>query len=589
MAAMETRALRHGARVISLGLAAAIGSTACDEDALSSRPRPLDDGQAAHEPEENIGTTAHGFVGASSSGPFSTIDARDATFYTAVFGIDSDGRTVGGYVDTMGRVRGFLRTGDELTPIDVPGARHTFASRINARGQIVGGYSSERFSPAMELTHGFLLDDGEFTTIEVPGAVRTQPFGINKHGHVVGEYVDADGKTHGFLLDQDGVTTIDAPGGTATLAFDIDDSGRVVGFSLDATGLFHGFSRDAQGAFTQIDDPDAARGTLPFGTNNRGQIVGVSLQLVEERLEGRPFVLEDSTFTTVDVPDATVGALPFDINDDGQIAGVYDLVQHAFLRERDGEFRAIDPLEGTVNEQVAINKRGQIVGRYADGEGNNRGFLQFEGDFTSIDVPGAIATATFGINDDGQIVGNYSTVSNNTGYPVHGYLLDGDDFTEFDFPDAQHTSALSINNSDEIVGEYQDAAGGLHSYRRDASGDFTTIDIPDAMRTLAVSINDGGQVVGQYIAADGSIHGFLMDQGDVTDIDGPEGTIAAPFSINNRGEIVGSLFDGLRFRGFYLKDGVFERITPPGNFFPYVLGTFVTDIDDSGRIVGAAL
>ena len=586
MAKMDALARRYRVLAVSLGLAAVGGSAACSDD--ESPGRPLDDSEASQTNGHGIGIRAHGFIGDTSGRPFTTIDGPGASFYTVVYGIENDGRAVGAYVDSKGRSHGFLRTADELTPIDAPGARHTFASRINAQGQIVGAYSSELFMPGLELTHGFLLDDGVFTTIDVPGAVRTQPLGINNHGQIVGEYVDADG-THGFLLDQDNVTTIDAPGASATFAQDIDDSGRIVGFSLDATGTFRGFLRDAQGAFTAVDDPDAERGTLPFGINNRGQIVGFSLQLVDELLESRPFVLEDSTFTTVDVPDATIDTALIDIDDGGQIAGVYDIAQHAFLREADGQFTAIDPLEGTVNEHVGINNRGQIVGRYVDDEGRNRGFLQHEGSFTAIHVPGAVGTATFNINDDGQIVGNYSTVSNNTAYPTHGYVLDADVFTAIDFPAARHTSAVNINNRGQIVGEYQDGKGSFHGYMRHASGDFQTVDVPDATRTLVVGINDRGQMVGQYVAADGTVHGFLKDQDAITIIDGPDGTIAAPFAINNRGQIVGSLFDGVRFSGFLLEDGIFARIAPPGALFPYLLGTFATDIDDGGRIVGTSL
>jgi uncharacterized membrane protein len=551
----------------------------------------LGDSAALRRNGNEIGIRAHGFLGDTSSGPFTRIDARGASFFTVVFGIENDGRSVGGYVDTEGRLHGFLRApGNGLKPIDVPGARHSLASRINAQGQIVGAYSNERFVPALEMTHGFLLDNGVFTKIDVPGARRTQPFGINNHGQIVGEYVDGGGKTHGFLRHRGHITTLDVPGSTATFAYDIDDDGRIAGFSLDATGTFHGFLRDAQGAFTTIDAPGAARGTLPFGLNNRGQVVGFYLELVDDVLQARAFVLENGRFTTVDVPDATVDTTLFDINDNGQLAGVYDLVQHGFLRERRGDFTTIDPPDGgSVNEIVGINNRGQIVGRYVDRDNRNHGFLKDQRGFVSLDFPGATATATYHINDRGQIVGAYSTVSNNTGYPTHGYVLDAGAYTTIDVPGAQHTNALDINNRGQIVGEYQDASGAFHGYLRDRSGAFTTVDVPGAARTLVNSINDRGQMVGQFIGAAGDVHGFLLDQEVVTVIDSPDGAIAGPVAINNHGDIVGITFDGVRGHGFLLEDGVFTRITPAGEFIPYVIGVFVTDIDDRGRIAGAAL
>ena len=68
-----------------------------------------------------------------------------------------------------------------FTTIDVPGATATSANRINAVGQIVGGYTD-----AAGVGHGFLLDNGEFTTIDVPGATGTGAFGINAAGQIVG-------------------------------------------------------------------------------------------------------------------------------------------------------------------------------------------------------------------------------------------------------------------------------------------------------------------------------------------------------------------------------------------------------------------
>ncbi len=134
------------------------------------------------------------------------------------------------------------------TTIDVPGATLTSASRINNRGQIVGGYVD-----ADGNGHGFLLDKGVFTTIDVPGATGTGVFGINNSGAIAGVYL-AGGTEHGFLLDHGVFTTIDPPGSTLTDAFDINNRGQIVGHYVDANGTTHGFLFD-DGVFTTIDPP----------------------------------------------------------------------------------------------------------------------------------------------------------------------------------------------------------------------------------------------------------------------------------------------------------------------------------------------
>jgi uncharacterized membrane protein len=338
---------------------AVTGSTAWAAEQPTASPAEASaraDEMAPRKNKNDIGIQGHGFV--ASNGVFTTIDAPDAGFYTVVFGIDDRGRTVGSYVDERGTLHGFLKDKEAFTVIDFPGAEATLASRINAQGQIVGAYSPDDPNlPALDLPHGFLLDKSVFTKIDFPGAVRTQPFGINSRGQIVGEYVDAERRYHGFLLDQGVFTTLDAPGSTATFAYDIDDSGRVVGFSLDAAGTFHGFLRDEQGVYTAIDVPGAQRGTLPTGINNRGQVVGVYMELNDALLNTLAFVLEDGVFTTIDAPDATVGTLVLDINDGGQLAGVYDRAGHGYIRDRHGDFTIFDPPDGTVNEVIGINNR----------------------------------------------------------------------------------------------------------------------------------------------------------------------------------------------------------------------------------------
>jgi probable HAF family extracellular repeat protein len=536
--------------------------------------------------DKDVGLRGHGFV--SENGAFTTIDAPRAEAFTIAFGIDEGGRTVGGYVDERGRLHGFLKDKEAFTVIDFPGAKATFAARINDRGDIVGAYSEESNTPALSLPHGFLLQDGAFTKIEVPGARRTQPFGINNLGQIVGEYVDAAGRSHGFLLDNGVFTTIDAPaasgvegpGGTSTIAFDINDDGQIVGISFtDAivTGFGSAFLRDANGVFTTIAVPDSFI-TVPFGINNRGQVVG---QYEDAVRNGHGFVVDQGAVTTIDAPDATGGTFVFEVNEQGQLAGAYDLVAHGYLQDRRGDFTTIDHPDAVrlTGELISINNHGQIAGVYGDAQGVFRGFLLDKHRFTNIDVPDALQTRPFKINDQGQIVGGFD----DAGGVTHGFLLDDGVFTTIDFPGALLTQALDINNHGQIVGQYVDAAGIFHSFLRGANGDFTTVDIPGATETAAFAINDRGQIVGLYRVASGPFQAFLLDQGVVTPINFPGAVATQPSGINNRGQIVGSYVDGGRRHGFLLSDGEFKTLTdPPGAF----LESLALDLDDHGRIVG---
>ena len=117
--------------------------------------------------------------------------------------------------------------------IDFPDARATVASKINAQGQIVGAYSENSNTPALDLPPGFLLDNSVFTTIEASDATAPSTIvsDINDHGQLVGAY---DLIIHGYLRDEHGeFTLIDVPEVvTETTSFGINTHGQIMGFYL---------------------------------------------------------------------------------------------------------------------------------------------------------------------------------------------------------------------------------------------------------------------------------------------------------------------------------------------------------------------
>jgi hypothetical protein len=61
------------------------------------------------------------------------------------------------------------------------------------KGEIVGDF---RLADDPALQHAFVLQGGDFTPIEVPDATATMTLGINAKGEIVGWYTTADGTTH---------------------------------------------------------------------------------------------------------------------------------------------------------------------------------------------------------------------------------------------------------------------------------------------------------------------------------------------------------------------------------------------------------
>ena len=71
---------------------------------------------------------------------------------------------------------------------------------------------------------------------------------MNNRGQIVGVYTDAQGGRHGFVLEEGVYTPLDVPGATfGTLAYGINDRGQIVGYynegTLEGTIHQHGFVR----------------------------------------------------------------------------------------------------------------------------------------------------------------------------------------------------------------------------------------------------------------------------------------------------------------------------------------------------------
>jgi hypothetical protein len=69
-------------------------------------------------------------------------------------------------------------------------------------------------------------------------------------------------------------------------------------------------------------------------------------------------------------------------------------------------YQTVDAPGAILTFAGGINDRGQIVGRFFDADGVQRGFLrEANGTFRVLNVPGSIITAALDINNLGEVVG----------------------------------------------------------------------------------------------------------------------------------------------------------------------------------------
>lgn len=250
---------------------------------------------------------------------------------------------------------------------------------------------------------------------------------------------------------------------------------------------------------------------------------------------------------------ATTSTIPYGINDRGDVVGVFidaDSASFGFVRFANGTFSPlITEPNDTANftEGRGINNSRTICGQYIGSDGHIHGFFRVGGTFTEYDVPDATDTQVLGINDAGDFAGAYDV-----GFDETPFISIGGTVTTIDIHGMLYGAADQINDANAVVGFYHDCCRD-HGFYQDSSGALQfPIDPAGSMGTFLHGINDQNWIVGTYFDDSGQ-HGllFLPPRRFVT-FDFGSGGRTSLYGVNRAGHICGSYFDlGLhQTRGF---------------------------------------
>jgi len=262
----------------------------------------------------------------------------------------------------------------------------SMARAINNAGEVVG------IAP----TQGFLWDHGTVTYLG-PG---TQAFGINNRGDIVGSYYD--GSTQYAVVWHHGVMTeLPSLGGGFSVAYGINDRGDIVGQSAVPRGFGHAVLwRDGQAldlgtlCVTRVICYSGAGDTI----DDRDDVVGES---VTESGATHAFIWKDGVMTDLDTVDPDSRA--FAINSKGDIVGSYSpgLGDQSSALWHDG---SIGPL-GISGSAFGINNRGEVAGDTFTG-GSEVGYVWEKGVTTYLPTPAGGESFVLAINGGGQVAGS---------------------------------------------------------------------------------------------------------------------------------------------------------------------------------------
>lgn len=268
------------------------------------------------------------------------------------------------------------------------------------------------FSPSFAETS--VAVNYEYAPIAFPGARVTNVAGINNSNTIVGSYYDAHDFVHGFVYRAGKYTAINFPGATITEALGINDYGDIVGmYQLPGNLNFHGFLRHGN-EYASIDDPKATFGTIAFGINKTGTIVGSY-----DNAHG--FVYANGSFRTVDAPQLSGEPHQTQLNGINNLGWIVGQVFTAGIWRgfwiESGKLHFVEPAGSTDSEATGVNGHGDIVGCH-DQQGGFVLFLSgnYISDAQSFPPQQSMTVCPAAINYARAMVGSYSSLNNEKGF-----------------------------------------------------------------------------------------------------------------------------------------------------------------------------
>lgn len=213
------------------------------------------------------------------------------------------------------------------TPLGaLSGGTYSTAEGINQAGQICGWSESANGHRAFLWQQGSMQDLGV-----LPGDVASEAFGINDEGDVVGNSISATGQSTPVVFSNGKITPIPGlSGGTLLTGAKINDLGWVVGtFQPDAGSASSAYPTAylSDGVHTtSLGSITSNSVTMPTGLNNKGQVVGWSLDSNSATYTGWIYT-DGATYELKDLADSSANnrtlSQIFGIQDSGAVYG-YD-------------------------------------------------------------------------------------------------------------------------------------------------------------------------------------------------------------------------------------------------------------------------
>ncbi|CAI7973511.1 Extracellular HAF [Frankia sp. Hr75.2] len=338
---------------------------------------------------------------------------------------------------------------------DYLGSPRIHPQGINDLGEVVGYGILGGPQPLQ----AFVWSHGKITLLPAPGAdpgLSSFGLALNNRGQVAG-YTTIGGVKHSIIWDGGSFKDISAPGGDS-YPIAVNDNGQALLVEQGKSYIWSAGSRVPVEPFNV---------TATVGLNNSGQIFGSGSD------DGGPekaFIWSQGEETQASSFGLTTTTT--DINNRGQVIGYGAVARppyhtHGYLwspavNGRRATQTDIGSISGRDTEALAVNDRGQVVGRSATSSGWHA-FRWEGGRMTDLGVlPGGTSSNAVAINEDGQAAGwSYAADGKR-----HAVMWNGGKIVDLGIPDGFFLSyAIGINKSGQVLGYgFQEGTGAVHTF-----------------------------------------------------------------------------------------------------------------------------
>ena len=341
----------------------------------------------------------------------------------------------------------------------------------------------------------------------VPG--RASPMMVSGSGVVVGQTWTDEGTRFFRWEATTGVALLPDPGQVGTsptiLPAAVNDRGEIVGHSAGRPVMWR---PDGTVVDLAPDAPD--RTVWPTGVNAHGLVVASVLR----PLSSHAAVVRDGEVTVIADLGASSGVAERDgVNDRGEVTGTaYDerWRRHAFVW-RDGDLRILPAPEGADAEGLAINARGDVLGRIHHAGTYQLVVWEAGGGVRHLDPDGGTRIRPTGLSDTGVVVGNIEVRDG----PSLAVVMDARGRRSLATAGAGSTAAVGVHHGALVSGWTERSGDALRQPAVWVHGALvplgTGLGGEVALGGEVLAVTRDGTAVGHLVARDGGLRTVVWD------------------------------------------------------------------------------